>query len=126
MDLSWNPLFQNQSFGGNYQHPNRLFAANQIGVATTLPHSAEGMPGQMSNNIDNDIGHSAQSTHSQDERFSHRDTNIASSEVNKQIDAYLLLVSDHTESEKYFNMFFISVPSEEVIITTLAFTFLNT
>ncbi|XP_060800710.1 pericentriolar material 1 protein isoform X1 [Amyelois transitella] len=72
---------QNQSFGGNYQH-SKLYAANQIGVATTLPHSADltsQLHAQISNNME-DHGHSAQSNHSHDERYSQRDTNVGSGE----------------------------------------------
>ncbi|KAM3968337.1 LOW QUALITY PROTEIN: uncharacterized protein ACR2FA_008038 [Aphomia sociella] len=72
-------VLQNQSFSGNYHHPNRMYAANQIGVATTLPHTAEGLHGQIANNMDSDHGHPSHSTHSQDERFSNREA-IASSE----------------------------------------------
>lgn len=71
-------VLQNQNFSGNYHHPNRMYAANQIGVATTLPHSAEVLHGQI-NNIDGEHGHTTHSTHSQDERFSNREA-IASSE----------------------------------------------
>lgn len=57
-----------------------MYAANQIGVATTLPHSTEALHGQpnMSENVESEHGHSIQN---QDERFTHRDTNAASSEV---------------------------------------------
>nr|XP_037870689.1 myb-like protein I isoform X9 [Bombyx mori] len=76
-----NFVAQNQPFSGNYHHSNRMYAANQIGVATTLPHSTEALHGQQNMvNGDNELGHSAHSTHSQDERFSHRGTNVASSE----------------------------------------------
>ncbi|XP_037297200.1 pericentriolar material 1 protein isoform X8 [Manduca sexta] len=75
-------VMQNQAFSGNYHHANRMYAANQIGVATTLPHTAETLHGQqnMTNNVDNDHLHSTHSTHSQDERLSQRENNIASSE----------------------------------------------
>ncbi|KOB64553.1 Uncharacterized protein OBRU01_24030, partial [Operophtera brumata] len=42
---------------GNYNLPNRMYAANQIGVATTLPHSTEGL----------DPEHGPSSHHSHDE-----------------------------------------------------------
>ena len=79
--------FQNQSLSGNYHHANRMFAANQqIGVATTLPHSSEVLhvPQNMAASVDTDHGHSAHSTHSQDDRFSHRETNVTGSEVSLQ------------------------------------------
>lgn len=71
---------------GIYHHPNRMYAANQIGVATTLPHSSEALHVQqnMSASAEADRGHSAHSTHSQDDRFSHRDTNVTGSEVGEQ------------------------------------------
>ncbi|XP_026327022.1 pericentriolar material 1 protein isoform X4 [Hyposmocoma kahamanoa] len=72
---------QTQTFGGNFHHPNRMYAANQIGVATTLPHSSEAMHVQQNlSNIENDHGHAVHAVHNQDERFSHREANIASSE----------------------------------------------
>ncbi|KAJ0179369.1 hypothetical protein K1T71_005081 [Dendrolimus kikuchii] len=73
---------QNQNFPGNYHHSNRMYAANQIGVATTLPHSSETLHTHqnVANNMENDQGHSVNSTHSQDERYLHRETNMASSE----------------------------------------------
>ncbi|CAH0628846.1 unnamed protein product [Chrysodeixis includens] len=73
---------QNQTLSGNYHHPNRMYAANQIGVATTLPHSSEALHVQqnMASSVDAERGHSAHSTHSQDDRFSHRDTNVTGSE----------------------------------------------
>lgn len=75
--------FQSQTFGGNFHHPNRMYAANQIGVATTLPHSSEVMHVQQNlSNIEHDHGHAVHAVHNQDERFSHREANIASSEVN--------------------------------------------
>lgn len=59
-----------------------MYGANQIGVATTLPQSSDSVhSGQLTNNMDTEPGRSNQSTHSQDERFSIRDGNIASSEV---------------------------------------------
>lgn len=60
-----------------------MYAANQIGVATTLPQSSETLHTHqnVANNMENDQGHSAYSTHSQDERYLHRETNNASSEV---------------------------------------------
>lgn len=66
-----------------------MYAANQIGVATTLPHSTEAMHGQqnMSENIENDHGHPM---HSQDERFTHREANVASSEVNKTLICFFI------------------------------------
>ncbi|CAH0759230.1 unnamed protein product [Diatraea saccharalis] len=69
---------QNQTFSANFHHPNRMYAANQIGVATTLPHSTETLHGQqnLSDNLDNDHGHG----HSQDERFAHRDANVVTTE----------------------------------------------
>ncbi|CAH0397483.1 unnamed protein product [Chilo suppressalis] len=69
---------QNQPFSANFLHPNRMYAANQIGVATTLPHSTETLHSQqnLSENLDNEHGH----IHSQDERFSQRETNVASNE----------------------------------------------
>ncbi|KPJ01957.1 Pericentriolar material 1 protein [Papilio xuthus] len=72
---------QNMVFSGNYNQPNRLFGSNQLGVATTLPQSSDSIhSGQLSNNMETEHGRSNQSTHSQDERFSIRDGNIASSE----------------------------------------------
>ncbi|KAH9641025.1 hypothetical protein HF086_015121 [Spodoptera exigua] len=74
---------QNQSLGGNYHHANRMYAANQqIGVATTLPHSSEALHLQqnLAVSVDTDHGHSVHSAHSQDDRFSHRDTNVTGSE----------------------------------------------
>lgn len=67
--------------GGTYHH--RMYAANQIGVATTLPHSSDTLHAQqnMSTNVDTDHGHSGQSNHSQDDRFSLRETNATGSEV---------------------------------------------
>ncbi|XP_049888091.1 uncharacterized protein LOC126382335 isoform X3 [Pectinophora gossypiella] len=69
-----------QSYSSNYHHPNRMYTANQIGVATTLPHSDNMHHQNLPSNMENDHSHSAHSAHSQDERFSHRDANIASSE----------------------------------------------
>ncbi|XP_063530495.1 uncharacterized protein LOC134741589 [Cydia strobilella] len=58
---------QNHQMNGNY---NRMYAANQIGVATTLPHSNENVASRAN----------SEHGHNQDDRFSHRDANIASSE----------------------------------------------
>lgn len=61
-----------------------MYAANQqIGVATTLPHSSEALHLQqnMAASVDTDHGHSVHSAHSQEDRFSHRDTNVTGSEV---------------------------------------------
>ncbi|PZC75861.1 hypothetical protein B5X24_HaOG205563 [Helicoverpa armigera] len=74
---------QNQSLSTNYHHANRMYAANQqIGVATTLPQSTEALHIQqnMTASIDTDHGHSTHSTHSQDDRLSHRDINVTGSE----------------------------------------------
>ncbi|KAI8440269.1 hypothetical protein MSG28_001634 [Choristoneura fumiferana] len=69
---------QSHPMNGNYNH--RMYAANQIGVATTLPHSTEALQApNTSSNANSEHGHSAHSN-SQDDRFSHRDANIASSE----------------------------------------------
>lgn len=57
-----------------------MYAANQIGVATTLPHSTEALLTQQG--LDNEHGNS--SRHSQDERFS-REGNTASGEVSHLI-----------------------------------------
>lgn len=82
---------QTQSLGGNYHHQNRMYAANQIGVATTLPHSSEAMHVQqniMSANVDTERGHSGHSNHSQDDRFSsHRDVNAGSEEATRDSEA---------------------------------------
>ncbi|XP_050342182.1 putative mediator of RNA polymerase II transcription subunit 26 isoform X4 [Nymphalis io] len=61
----------NLTLSANYHHPNRMYGANQIGVATTLPQSADALSAQMSG-ADND--------HSHDDRFSIREGNNASSE----------------------------------------------
>ncbi|XP_063374985.1 uncharacterized protein LOC134662642 [Cydia amplana] len=58
---------QNHLMNGNY---NRMYAANQIGVATTLPQSNENVASRAN----------SEHGHNQDDRFSHRDANIASSE----------------------------------------------
>ncbi|XP_063892803.1 putative uncharacterized protein DDB_G0282133 isoform X5 [Helicoverpa armigera] len=74
---------QNQSLSTNYHHANRMYAANQqIGVATTLPQSTEALHIQqnMTASVDTDHGHSTHSTHSQDDRLSHRDINVTGSE----------------------------------------------
>lgn len=74
---------QNQSLSTNYHHANRMYAANQqIGVATTLPQSTEALHIQqnMTTSVDTDHGHSTHSTHSQDDRLSHRDINVTGSE----------------------------------------------
>uniref|UniRef100_A0A2A4JYP4 Pericentriolar material 1 protein C-terminal domain-containing protein n=1 Tax=Heliothis virescens TaxID=7102 RepID=A0A2A4JYP4_HELVI len=74
---------QNQSLSTNYHHANRMYAANQqIGVATTLPQSTEALHIQqnMAASVDTDHGHSTHSTHSQDDRLSHRDINVTGSE----------------------------------------------
>lgn len=52
------------------------------------------MPQNMSASVDTDHGHSAHSTHSQDDRFSHRDTNVTGSEVCYQDWQYLNLKFD--------------------------------
>lgn len=65
-----------------------MYAANQqIGVATTLPHSSEVLhvPQNMAASVDTDHGHSAQSSHSQDDRFSQRDANVTGSEVSFKV-----------------------------------------
>ncbi|XP_059060296.1 pericentriolar material 1 protein [Achroia grisella] len=72
-------VLQNQSFSGNYHHQNRMYAANQIGVATTLPHSAEVFHGQIAKNIDSEHGLHPHSTQGQEERFPNREI-IGSSE----------------------------------------------
>ncbi|CAG4964483.1 unnamed protein product, partial [Parnassius apollo] len=68
---------QNMTHTGNYNQHNRIYGTNQIGVATTLPQLSDSIHGghQMANNIENEHGHSTQSTHSQDERFSNREDN---------------------------------------------------
>ncbi|XP_072941830.1 uncharacterized protein [Epargyreus clarus] len=74
---------QNMSLSANYHQANRMYAANQIGVATTLPQSSEVLhtSQQMTaNNIESEHGRSTRSNHSHEERFSMRDCNIASSE----------------------------------------------
>ncbi|XP_045763567.1 putative uncharacterized protein DDB_G0289263 isoform X4 [Maniola jurtina] len=71
---------QNLPLGANYQHPNRMYGANQIGVATTLPQSNEALSVQQLTSSTDDHARSTHSGHSQDERFSLRDGNIASSE----------------------------------------------
>ncbi|CAH2092019.1 unnamed protein product [Euphydryas editha] len=63
---------QNLTMSANYHNPNRIYGANQIGVATTLPQTGE-LPGELEHAR-------AQSAHSHDERFSLRDGNVASSE----------------------------------------------
>ncbi|XP_075972950.1 uncharacterized protein LOC142974477 isoform X2 [Anticarsia gemmatalis] len=84
-------IAQNQPSGGNYHHPNRMYAANQIGVATTLPHSSESLhvqqglaggaePERGHSGHSGLSGHSAHSDHSHDDRFSHRDANATGSE----------------------------------------------
>ncbi|XP_061706728.1 uncharacterized protein LOC133517428 [Cydia pomonella] len=64
---------------GNY---NRMYAANQIGVATTLPHSNENVwkPLLTHSNENAKSGTNSEHGHNQDDRFSQRDANIASSE----------------------------------------------
>ncbi|XP_063379637.1 uncharacterized protein LOC134666421 isoform X8 [Cydia fagiglandana] len=69
------PSTSHDNFGGIQNHPmngnyNRMYAANQIGVATTLPHSNENVASRAN----------SEHGHNQDDRFSHRDANIASSE----------------------------------------------
>ncbi|XP_046978970.1 putative uncharacterized protein DDB_G0282133 isoform X4 [Vanessa cardui] len=61
----------NLTLSANYHHPSRMYGANQIGVATTLPQSADALSTQMSN---------AEQEHTHDDRFSLREGNIASSE----------------------------------------------
>ncbi|XP_026491275.2 putative uncharacterized protein DDB_G0282133 isoform X4 [Vanessa tameamea] len=60
----------NLTLSANYNHPSRMYGANQIGVATTLPQSADTLSAQMSN---------AEHEHPHDDRFSLRE-GIASSE----------------------------------------------
>nr|XP_026491275.1 putative uncharacterized protein DDB_G0282133 isoform X4 [Vanessa tameamea] len=60
----------NLTLSANYNHPSRMYGANQIGVATTLPQSADTLSAQMSN---------AEHEHTHDDRFSLRE-GIASSE----------------------------------------------
>ncbi|XP_034825749.1 interaptin-like isoform X7 [Maniola hyperantus] len=71
---------QNLPLSANYQNPNRMYGANQIGVATTLPQSNEALSGPQLTSSTDDHARSTHSGHSQDERFSLRDVNIASSE----------------------------------------------
>ncbi|CAG4940898.1 unnamed protein product [Colias eurytheme] len=66
---------QNLSVNANYIHPNRMYATNQIGVATTLPQASEH---PHANNMDAEHGRSTHSAQS-DDRYM-RDGNIASSE----------------------------------------------
>ncbi|GBP35465.1 Pericentriolar material 1 protein [Eumeta japonica] len=83
---------QNQSVSSNYSVYPRLYAANQIGVATTLPHSADmnhrqgiGVSQTMTsddvlgtNNRESNDPNTNVSSH--EDRFSHRDVNLTNSE----------------------------------------------
>lgn len=71
------------TLGPNYHHSNRMYAANQIGVATTLPQSSEVLSAQQlpANNIDHDHARSTHSNHSQDERFYRDGANVVNCEV---------------------------------------------
>ncbi|XP_047989274.1 LOW QUALITY PROTEIN: uncharacterized protein LOC125228662 [Leguminivora glycinivorella] len=82
------PSTSHDNFGGMQNHPmngnyNRMYAANQIGVATTLPHSNENVASRANSehglNQDDRRANSEYGLN-QDDRFSHRDANIASSE----------------------------------------------
>ncbi|CAK1551834.1 unnamed protein product [Leptosia nina] len=64
-----------QNDNANYIVPNRMFATNQIGVATTLPQESF-----TANNMETEHSRSNHSLHNQDDRFSMREANIASSE----------------------------------------------
>ncbi|XP_038213283.1 pericentriolar material 1 protein [Zerene cesonia] len=68
---------QNLSVNANYIHPNRMYATNQIGVATTLPQTSDHQG--HANNMDTDHGRSTHSAQS-DDRYLMRDGNIACSE----------------------------------------------
>ncbi|VVC89164.1 unnamed protein product [Leptidea sinapis] len=70
---------QNMSMNANYIHPNRMYAANQIGVATTLQQNTDGLQMQIANNVDSEQNRS-RSNNTQEERFLLRDHNIVSNE----------------------------------------------
>lgn len=98
---------------GNYNH--RMYAANQIGVATTLPHSTEALHApNTSSNANSEHGHSAHSN-SQDDRFSHRDANIASSEVS--------LVLLQKKSSYSIHFFYVSLSMFNHVLFLLIFMF---
>ncbi|XP_041973513.1 pericentriolar material 1 protein-like isoform X2 [Aricia agestis] len=67
-----------QNLAPNYHNSNRMYAANQIGVATTLPQNSEVVENQQipANNID-DHARSNHSTISHEDRFM-RDSNVPS------------------------------------------------